>query len=117
MRSLPSRHNSTTFESLLGLERGRVIARGDLRFADGFRPDVVVALDPFESGLAGLFIAEKYDREFQVHITEDFYDPEFIQRDVVNKWRLRLSAYVLKRTQSVRVSTTTIKEAITKKLI
>lgn len=91
------------------------IAHSQLRFADGFRPDVVVALDPFESGLSGLFIAEKYNREFQVHITEDLYDPEFVQKDANNKWRLRIASYVLKRTQSVRLSTTTIKESISKK--
>jgi glycosyltransferase involved in cell wall biosynthesis len=75
----------------------------------------VVALDPFESGLAGLLIAEKYDREFQVHITEDFYIPEFKAKSKSNAWRMRIASHVLKRTQSVRVSTEMIKTQIAKK--
>lgn len=88
------------------------IARMQLQFTDGFRPDVVVALDPFESGLAGLWIAEKFDREFQVHVTEDFFDPEFIARDEHNKLRLRVASYVLNRTQSIRVGTNALKEML-----
>ncbi len=91
------------------------VARDQLTFAEGFRPDIVVALDPFESGLSGLLIAEKYDREFQVHITEDFYAPEFLDKNKSNSWRLRIAAYVLKRIQSVRVSTQVIKATVAKR--
>jgi len=91
------------------------IAKSQLQFTDGFRPDVVVALDPFESGVSGLFIAEKYEREFQVHVLEDFFVPEFKEKDQINKWRLRMASYVLKRAQSVRTATTTINERIVKK--
>lgn len=91
------------------------IAKTQLRFTDGFRPDVVVALDPYESGVAGYLIAEKYNREFQVHVTEDFFNPEFKERDVDNKWRLKMATFVLNRTLSVRASTTIIKEQIQNK--
>jgi glycosyltransferase involved in cell wall biosynthesis len=91
------------------------IARTQLQFTDGFRPDVVVALDPFESGVAGMWIAEKYDRAFQVHVTEDFLIPEFLLKDSVNSWRVRVASYVLKRTQSLRVATNTLKERLQKK--
>lgn len=91
------------------------IARAQMQFTDGFRADVVVALDPFESGLAGLMIAEKYDREFQVHVTEDFYALEFKDKDKHNARRIKMAARVLKRAQSVRVSTVLIKEQLEKK--
>ncbi len=91
------------------------LASTQLQFSGGFRPDIVVALDPFESGLCGLLIAEKYDREFQLHITEDFTMPEFRAKSRSNTWRLRIAAHVLKRTQSVRVATEAIKVQITKK--
>jgi len=48
------------------------VAKQQLKFTDGFRPDIVVALDPFESGIAGYFIAWKFKRAFQLHVTEDF---------------------------------------------
>jgi glycosyltransferase involved in cell wall biosynthesis len=91
------------------------IARTQLQFTDGFRPDVVVALDPFESGVAGMWIAEKYDRAFQVHVTEDFFIPEFLKKDPVNKWRAHVAAYVLRRTQSLRTATTALKDRLQKK--
>lgn len=91
------------------------LAEVQLQFAEGFRPDIIVALDPFESGLSGYLIAEKYDREFQVHITEDYFIPEFVQKDKVNKWRMRIAKYVLKRTPSVRVSSNSIKSQIEKR--
>ena len=85
------------------------LARQQLRFTDGFRPDIVVALDPFESGYSGLMIAQKYDREFQVHVLENMFDPEFLDKDKRNKGRLRMAKHVLKHAPSVRTSTLSIK--------
>ena len=88
-------------------------AKQQLNFTDGFRPDIVVAMDSFESGLAGYFIARKFKRAFQVQITEDFLTDEFVEEDEHNRWRLRFSEFVLKRTKSVRVDTDTLKQKIT----
>lgn len=91
------------------------VSHQQLRFNGGFRPDVIVALDPFESGVVGLYLASKYDREFQLHVSEDFFNTAFIQKEKDNKWRLKMAAYTFKRTQSVRVATMTLKEQIEKK--
>lgn len=91
------------------------IAHAQLQFGDGFRPDIVVALDPFESGVCGLVLARKYTRAFQVHILEDFYTPEFKLKEKQNRWRLKMVSYVLKRTQSVRTATQSLKQATQKK--
>lgn len=90
------------------------VAHSQLQFADGFRPDIVIALDPFESGLCGLLIAEKYDRAFQVHVTEDMFAPDFLAKDDRNKLRMRIMKYVLKRTQSVRTVTLNLKTKLQK---
>lgn len=94
----------------------RAVALEELKFTDGFRPDLVVALDPFESAVAAFFIADEFDRPYQVHIQDDtFLDKaKFISAHKNNKWRLRFMRYVLKRCPSVRVNTDTIKNAITK---
>lgn len=92
------------------------IARTQLLFGEGFRADIVVALDPFESGVAGLWIARKYDREFQVHVLEDFLTPEFKRKELHNNWRVKMALYVLKRAQSVRTSTVSLKEKMQKLL-
>jgi len=88
-------------------------ARQQLQFTDGFRADIVVALDPFESGIAGYFIAKKFKRAFQLQITENFYTPAFKDANKHNPWRLRFSRYVLKRVSSVFVSTELLKQNIT----
>lgn len=91
------------------------IAHAQLQFADGFRPDIVVALDPFESGVCALLIARKYARAFQVHILEDYYAPEFKLKDTQNRWRLKMASYVLNRAQSVRTATVSLKQITEKK--
>ncbi len=92
----------------------RSLAKEELEFADGFRPDLVVALDPFESGVAALFIADYFERPFQVHVrTDEWLQKEkFLKADRYNPWRMRFMHYVLKRTDSVRVTTDTIKSAL-----
>ncbi len=77
------------------------IAETHLLFNHFFRPDVIVALDPFESALAGLWLADRYGRTVQVHIREDITDPHFSEYDAKNKWRLYIAHYVLKRVKSV----------------
>lgn len=94
----------------------RALARDELEFADGFRPDLVVALDPFESGVAGLFIADHYDRPFQVHLdSEDWLNIDKFRKEAKeNTWRLRFLHYTLRRTTSVRVATESLKQTIAK---
>lgn len=91
------------------------VVRAQLHFTDGFRPDIIVAQDPFESGLCGTLIASKYNREFQVHIEEDFFIPEFATREKNNTWRLKIAWYVLHRTMSVRTKTISLKKRIQEK--
>jgi len=91
------------------------LAHNQLQFAEGFRPDIVVALDPIESGLSGMLIAQKYDREFQVHVLEDYFTPDFLALQKNNKWRLRVASYVLKRATSVRAATLGIRTSLAKK--
>lgn len=90
------------------------LAEEELEFADGFRPDLVVALDPFESGAAALFIADHFERPLQVHVRTDAWiqADKFLKADKYNPWRMRFMHYVMKRTDSVRVSTDSIKTAL-----
>lgn len=88
------------------------IAREQLVFAGGFRADIVVAEDPFEAGVAARFIADKYDRPFQVHVLEDIYDSEFKERDPHNIWRLYIAKYVLRHAHCVRVGSEYIRSKV-----
>lgn len=82
-----------------------------LQFADGFRPDLIVARDPFESGLLAYVLGQRYDRVIQVHILEDFMDSRFSQKDNA-RWRRWLAKFVLKRVDSVRTATQQIENSV-----
>lgn len=93
-----------------------VVAKNELVFAEGFRPDVVVALEPYEAGFAALRIGKLYDRPVQVQVREDFFVPAFKRRRPNNAWRQLLAKYVLKRTFHVVAATESIEEKLSGKL-
>lgn len=85
-----------------------------LSFTENFRADIIVALDPFESGLAARMIAKKHGRALQVHVSENFMSEHFLKAQKGNKWRRRLAKYILKRTPSIRTSSSGIEEMVRK---
>jgi glycosyltransferase involved in cell wall biosynthesis len=91
------------------------IANEQLVFAGGFRADIVIAEDPFESGVAAYFIAHKYNRPFQVHVLEDIYEPDFKERDPHNVWRLMAAPHVLKRSTCIRTNSEYLRTRVTER--
>lgn len=93
------------------LEVYRLIEK-ELLFADELRADIVVGEDMFEAGLCACLIARKYGRAFQLHISEDFFDTEYVQslsHPTIYKW---VSWYVLTRATSVRTKSEAQLEAV-----
>lgn len=90
-------------------------AEEQLLFGDGFRPDIIVSLDPFESGVAGLYLAHTFNRPLQVHVLQDFLKESFVEKDKGNVWRRRIAGYVLKRSTGVRAGTVAIQQMLEKK--
>ena len=90
-------------------------ARQELMFSDGFRPDLIVALDPFESGFVGLKLAKKFGRLLQVHVLEDFFTDQFLAATPENKKRRRFADYTLRRATSVRTRTDHLRKKIVEK--
>lgn len=80
-----------------------------LVFADGFRPDLIVARDPFESAYTAHLVAKSYERPTQVHVLENFLDKKFVTQRPGNRWRRRLARYLLPRFASVRTATQQLK--------
>ncbi|MEM9336982.1 MAG: glycosyltransferase [Patescibacteria group bacterium] len=89
-----------------------VVAKNELVFASGFRPDVVVALEPYEAGLAARWIGKTYNRPVQVHVREDFYSRVFTRSNPHSWLRRRLAHYILRRSQQVAVATENIKHKL-----
>jgi len=92
---------------------GRKMLAEQLMFASGFRPDLIVALDPLESGLVALRAAAKYDRAAQLHITHSAYTDS----DLLVGWVRGLIAwYTIPRFKSVRVTNKKIWNKIKSKI-
>src|SRR3989344_1012855 len=95
--------------------KGKRAANENLTFGGGFRPDIVVGIDPFEAGLSAYMIAHKYQRPWQLHLHTDPYGPDYKDAAPDNNWRIRIANFVLRRVSSVRTSTGVIKQSVVKK--
>lgn len=91
------------------------LCENQLVFADGFRPDIIVARDPFESALVAWYLGRKYKRPVQVHVLEDYTTVGFLRKNRHNRWRRRIPRFILARIKSVRTSTRALMEGIQKK--
>jgi glycosyltransferase involved in cell wall biosynthesis len=94
---------------------GKDMAREQLVFASGFRPDLIVARDPFESAIVASSLGDMFDCPTQLHILEDFTTEEFIKKQRHGRWRRFLPARTTKKFNSVRVATDTLHRLIEKK--
>ncbi len=88
------------------------VACEQLTFLGGFRADLVIAEDPFESGIAAHFIAKKFNRPLQVHLFQDFFDPEWKARDPHSGIRLLLARFLFKHGPDVRTQSENIRQSI-----
>ena len=81
------------------------LVEDQLVFADGFRPDLIVAQDPFESGFLAVRLGEKYQRPVQIHVMEDYTTTEWLQENRQNRWRKFLTRFTIPKVKSLRTNT------------
>ncbi len=75
---------------------------------------VVTAQDPFESGLAGYFIARALGAKLHIQIHTDFMSPYFAREAFLNRIRVCIAKFLLPRANAVRVVSERIKKSISK---
>lgn len=93
-------------------KRGRELLQEQLVFADGFRPDLVVARDPFESALVALWVNKKFRTPIQLHVLHNFYATTFAEL-VAGEWVRRLmAAYTIPKFPSIRTATQRIQHLL-----
>jgi glycosyltransferase involved in cell wall biosynthesis len=80
------------------------LIKSQLVFADGFRPDLIVARDPFESALVALWAAKKYRRGSQLHVLVNYFHPSFTGLASPNRWRKLIARYTVPQFFSIRVA-------------
>lgn len=96
-------------------QAGVALATNQLVFADGFRPDLIVARDPFESAIAAIMLGRKHDRHVQIHVLENYSTAEFLAADEKNRWRRYIPKFTIPRVKSVRTTTKSIADFLQKK--
>lgn len=87
---------------------GRKLIEEQLVFADGFRPDLIIARDPFESAYLAIKLGDKYNRPVQLHILEDYTMSDWLKKDKHNYWRKFLPNYTIPKIKSIRTNTRSI---------
>lgn len=84
----------------------------NLAFAGGFRADIIIAHDPFESALVASIAGGRYDRPHQIHVQHDFFHPRFFTSDDHPRIRSFLGKFLLKRADSVRTASDQITQMV-----
>ena len=79
------------------------------------RPDVVSAQDPFEAGLVGWLVARMKRVPLYVQVHTDFLSPEYARLSLMNRARVLIAGFVLRRADRVRVVSERIRRSIEKK--
>ena len=91
---------------------GLQLARQELEFGGGFRPDLIVARDPFESAYVAWRLAQQHDRPKQLHILEDFMTGPYARAELHNGKRQIIAQYLIPRFLSVRTANYALEERI-----
>lgn len=67
------------------------------------KPDVVTAQDPFEAGFAGWLIARHFRVPLHIQVHTDIFNPHFYRHSLLNRIRVALAAFLLRRAVRIRV--------------
>lgn len=104
MRTLPTNSRS---KLLFGLDAIRIARRVPT-------PEVVSAQDPFETGLVAWWIARTFRVPLHVQIHTDFLSPAYANHSIINRLRVLIAGFVLRRAVRIRVVSERIKYSLTR---
>ncbi|MCR4276209.1 MAG: glycosyltransferase [Candidatus Parcubacteria bacterium] len=79
------------------------------------RPDIVSAQDPFETGLAGLFIAHHFGIPLAVEVHTDFLSPAFTRHSLLNRIRVVIARFVLSHADGGYAVSARVAEALNRR--
>jgi glycosyltransferase involved in cell wall biosynthesis len=94
---------------------GMRLIREQLEFVGGLRPDLIVARDPFESGVVAYLAGRHYGRPTQVHVLQDYEHPRFRTEAPGNRLRRFVPRYLLPKFASVRTERSALGQRIGKR--
>ena len=96
-------------------EAGLELVEQQLQFANGFRADLIIARDPFESAQLAEKLSKQYDRPTQLHILADYNSKEFKNAKPENFWRRFIPRFTIPRFASVRTGTSNLEKNLSSK--
>jgi len=73
---------------------------------------VISSQDPFEAGFAGWMLKKKYKVPLQIQIHTDFLSPHFRCESLMNKIRVLLAKFTIRRADGIRVVSERIKKSL-----
>lgn len=76
------------------------------------RPDVVSAQDPFEAGIAAFLVSRCFRVPLHIQVHTDFLSSGYSRMSLLNKARVFIAGFVLRRAARVRVVSERIKDSI-----
>ena len=76
--------------------------------------NVISVQDPFETGIAGWFIARKFNLPLQIQIHTDFLSSYFWKESFLNKIRVLVGKFLIKKANCIRVVSERIKNSLLK---
>src|SRR3989344_5733828 len=76
------------------------------------KPDVVSVQDPFETGITGWIVARLRGAALHVQVHTDFLSPEFFRLSFLNRLRVLIAGFVLRRASRVRVVSERIRDSL-----
>jgi len=83
-----------------------------LKIIKKYKIDLIFTQDPFETGLAGWFIAKIKKIPLQLQVHTDFLSPYFSQQSFLNKIRVCLASLLIPQATTIRVVSERIKRSI-----
>lgn len=92
----------------------RMIAE-QMVFAEGFRPDLILARNPYESALVAYFAGRQYNRPTQLHILDEMVRPITTTSMPYPRLHRLLARYLIPRFASIRTGTDSVSAWILKR--
>ena len=80
------------------------------------KPSVISVQDPFETGLLGLVFSRIARVPLHVQVHTDFLSPAFRKLSILNRIRVRIALYVLRRAAGIRVVSDRIRVSLMARL-
>ncbi len=91
---------------------GLSLIEDQLVFNGEFRPDLIIARDPYESGVLAYWLSRRYGRAVQVHVQEDFTSKQFAEQTKDARYHRWMAKYVLNRVESVRTPSPQLRDMV-----